>query len=240
MTKPTEINLEVRNDINGVLSLAVNNYPNFLYNWQRCKAGTTNWESIGISYSYKYDVSYSSVSLGEKFRCLISNDKKVVFFSKTFTASESFFLKVSEGISSQERQYQPTKPHVSDTDNMDGYEFEVYCAELLKQNGFTDIQVTKGSGDYGVDILAYKDTISYAIQCKCYQSPVGNKAVQEAYSGKSFYNCMVAVVLTNNYFTDAAIETAKRNSVILWNRDYLAEMISKSISSNQESNGTEG
>ena len=41
-------------------------------------------------------------------------------------------------------------------EDMEGHEFEYFCADLLKQKGFVDVEVTKGSGDYGVDILAEK------------------------------------------------------------------------------------
>ena len=34
-------------------------------------------------------------------------------------------------------------------DNMEGHDFEYFCADLLKDRGFLDVQVTKGSGDYG-------------------------------------------------------------------------------------------
>lgn len=116
----------------------------------------------------------------------------------------------------------------TDYDNLDGHHFEVYCAELLKKNNFSHVSVTKGSGDFGVDILAEKDGWKYAIQCKNYSSKVGNHAVQEVYSGKDFYNADIAVVITNNYFTPAAIETADNLDVELWDRDNLNDMISKS------------
>jgi len=64
---------------------------------------------------------------------------------------------------------------------MNGNEFEDYCVTLMKENGFISAKKTKGSGDQGIDILAEKDDIKYAVQCKCYSSNVGNKAVQEAY-----------------------------------------------------------
>lgn len=111
-------------------------------------------------------------------------------------------------------------------DAMDGHEFEYYCAALLRQIGFANVEVTKGSGDQGIDILATKDDVKYGIQCKCYSSDIGNKAVQEAFAGKTFYGCHVAVVLTNRYFTPAAKELAKKNDVILWDRDKLNDMIS--------------
>lgn len=106
-----------------------------------------------------------------------------------------------------------------------GNYFERVACMLLEANGYSNVRNTRTSNDYGIDILAEKDGISYAIQCKCYSSSVGNKAVQEAYSGKGFYNCMVAVVLTNSKFTKRAIETAKATQVLLWDRSKLTEMI---------------
>lgn len=58
----------------------------------------------------------------------------------------------------------------ADFDRMNGWEFEEYVAELLVRNGYHNVEVTKGSGDQGVDILAQKDDVSYAIQCKHYES----------------------------------------------------------------------
>ena len=110
-------------------------------------------------------------------------------------------------------------------DEIEGHEFEYYCAELLKRRGFIDVSVTKGSGDYGIDILAEKDGVTYAIQCKAYATPVGVKAVQEAYAGREFYDRMVGAVLTNQYFTKPAVEAAKKLKILLWDRGYLDSMI---------------
>lgn len=87
------------------------------------------------------------------------------------------------------------------------------------------VEVTKGSGDQGIDILAFKDGIKYGIQCKCYSSNIGNKAVQEAFAGKTFYGCHVAAVLTNQYFTKSAQELAEKNGVLLWDRDRFEKFI---------------
>lgn len=108
-------------------------------------------------------------------------------------------------------------------DEMEGHDFEYYCADLLKRRGFQGVEVTRGSGDYGIDILAEKEGVTYAIQCKCYSAPVGVKAVQEAYAGRDYYDRMVGAVLTNQYFTAPAIEAAKKLKILLWNRDYLME-----------------
>ena len=110
-------------------------------------------------------------------------------------------------------------------DEMEGLDFEYYCAELLRNRGFIEVEVTKSSGDYGIDILAEKEGVTYAIQCKRYNGPVGVKAVQEAHAGRDFYDRMVGCVLTNQYFTQPAVDAAQKLKILLWDRDYLEEMI---------------
>ncbi len=110
-------------------------------------------------------------------------------------------------------------------DQMDGQSFELFCADLLRANGFTNIEMTRGSGDQGVDILAEKDGIHFAIQCKCYSSDLGNKPIQEVFAGKSIYHCQVAAVMTNRYFTPGAFEAAKATGVLLWDRRKLQSLI---------------
>ena len=110
-------------------------------------------------------------------------------------------------------------------DEMEGHDFEYYCADLLSDNGFQDVEVTRGSGDFGVDILAKKEDITYAFQCKCYDKPIGVKAVQEVYAGKDYYDRMIGVVITNQYFTEPAVKLASKLNVILWDRDYLNDLI---------------
>ena len=110
-------------------------------------------------------------------------------------------------------------------DFMKGQDFENYCANLLIAYGFKNIEVTKGSGDQGVDIIGYYNGYKYAIQCKRYSKKLGNSPVQEVVAGKNFYNCQNAMVITNNYFTNAAIQLAKANNVELWDRNNLMQVI---------------
>lgn len=113
------------------------------------------------------------------------------------------------------------RPKHIDFDAMDGSTFERFCAELLKKNGYRKVRLTEATGDHGIDILADKDGVRYAIQCKCYEGKVGNKAVQEAYSGRDIYEADRAVVLINNYFTPQAEEDAEALGVLLWDREAL-------------------
>ena len=114
---------------------------------------------------------------------------------------------------------------VSSIDGMGGHDFEYFCADLLRKNGFFEVSVTKGSGDQGVDVLATKDGIKYAIQCKNYVSALGNTPVQEVHAGKTFYSCHVGVVMTNSTFTPGAKTLAQATGVLLWDRATLQKMM---------------
>ena len=133
------------------------------------------------------------------------------------------------------KEIEETENNVSakNIDKLSGLEFENWCATLLKNNGFENVEVTKSSGDQGVDILAQKNDIKYAIQCKCYSTDLGNSPVQEVHAGKSMYGCHVAVVMTNRHFTSGAKELAKATGVLLWDREKLLEMMSNTVKNNK-------
>lgn len=123
----------------------------------------------------------------------------------------------------------------SDIDNMNGYEFERYISLLLNSRGFKS-QVTKERGDFGVDVLADKDNIKFAIQVKRQSNKVSQSAIREVVAGQSYYNCEKTIVITNSYFTESAKTLARVNNCELINRDSLAVWIYEF----QEKKGVEG
>lgn len=110
---------------------------------------------------------------------------------------------------------------LSSIDLMEGHDFEAWTAEVLREMGFRRVQVTQASGDQGVDVLAEKDGIRYAVQCKRYTADLGNTPVQEVHAGKDYYHCHVGVVLTNRYFTASAKALAVQTGTLLWDRDWI-------------------
>lgn len=110
-------------------------------------------------------------------------------------------------------------------DDMSGYDFEQYVAYLLQCCGYSNVEVTQKSGDWGADVIAYKNEDKIAFQCKRSESNIGNKAVQEVLGGMGYYNCTKGIVVTNANFTNAAVEQAARCNIELWGRDELAQII---------------
>ena len=114
---------------------------------------------------------------------------------------------------------------IGQIDEMTGQEFEEAFAGLLKRHGYTKIRMTPETGDSGIDVIALcgKETVGF--QCKRYAKNVGNHAVMEAFAGIRAYELDRAVVVTNAYFTKAAVELAEQTGVGLWDRDTLVELL---------------
>jgi len=115
---------------------------------------------------------------------------------------------------------------LEDVDGMRGHEFEHYVGCLLQQEGFR-ITVTKGSGDLGVDIVARKNGVGYAIQCKRSGENISRRAVSDAVGGKQHYKCTRAMVVTNRYFRAGAQELAKSTDCILVDRKELSAWVER-------------
>lgn len=144
---------------------------------------------------------------------------------KVLISKDNFISAWDKYSSSKPRLSTPEEITFLDYDAMSGIEFESFCTKILTANGFYNVKNTQSTSDHGIDILAEKDDITYAIQCKCYSSNIGNAAIQQAFTGKKLYRRDIAVVLTNQYFTQQAQEEAAELGVKLWDRDKLNELI---------------
>ncbi len=113
---------------------------------------------------------------------------------------------------------------LADIDQMPGIQFEHYVARLYQHRGY-NTQVTKGSNDFGVDIIASKWGERLAVQVKRHSKRVSRRAVSDSVAGLKHYGCNGAVVVTNNYFGRGAIALARSNSCQLVDRDMLAHWI---------------
>lgn len=71
--------------------------------------------------------------------------------------------------------------------NMTPYKFEQFVADALKTKGYKT-EVTKGSEDFGIDVIAKSKTSTTGIQAKHYKDKVPYKAVQEAYSSGKIWS----------------------------------------------------
>jgi Predicted endonuclease distantly related to archaeal Holliday junction resolvase and Mrr-like restriction enzymes len=127
------------------------------------------------------------------------------------------------------------KSGINEIDQMDGLTFEKYLEALFEKLGYR-VERTQYVGDYGADLVTTKEGIKTVIQAKRYKNKVGIKAVQEAVAAKGKYGCSEAMVITNSFYSKAAIELAKANRVELWNRNHLVKAL---LSIKKDSSNTE-
>lgn len=120
-------------------------------------------------------------------------------------------------------------------DTLTGLEFESIIMSMYNNLGY-NAQLTKGGADWGVDIIAKKESEIFAVQAKRYSGSVGTQAVQEVFSGAKFYNATSAVVITNSGFTGSAVHLAKRLGVTLVDRSGLLDMWLKAFPQNPHPN----
>lgn len=114
--------------------------------------------------------------------------------------------------------------NISEIDLMDGIAFEQYLKPVFERQGFF-ATVTQGSGDYGADLILRKGRKKYVVQAKRYSSNIGVSAVQQVVAAVKYYKAHGAIVVTNQYFTPAAVQLAKANGVRLIDREKLAKMM---------------
>jgi len=113
---------------------------------------------------------------------------------------------------------------ITDIDSMNGYQFELFLQSLFSEMGYHVIH-TPLAGDQGADLIVEKSGEKIVVQAKNQTSNVGNKAIQEAVAAIKYYNANRAMVVTNNNFTQSAIDLANLNQVELMDRGKLQHLI---------------
>ena len=110
-------------------------------------------------------------------------------------------------------EIKPWRQKLSDIlQNMDPYGFERLTQRLLRECGFSQVEVTKKSGDGGIDgtgKLKINGIFSFnvAFQCKRYKGAVGAGDIRD-FRGSLTTDIEKGVLITTGTFTKAAKEEA--------------------------------
>ena len=122
-----------------------------------------------------------------------------------------------------EEQIEELYQNADYTDEIDPFEYEHYCAEEFKKNGWI-AEATQGSSDQGVDVKASRDGIDLVAQCKRFAKPVGNKAVQEVVAGIKYYAANKGIVIAPNGFTKSAKKLAESSNIDLIHHSEIKDL----------------
>jgi len=108
-------------------------------------------------------------------------------------------------------------------DAMSGVEFEYYVAAVLRGRGY-DVEFTKVTGDFGVDLIATRDGVRTAVQCKRQARAVNGSAIQQVVAGAAVHDCTATMVVSNHRYTRAAEQLAEVHQCVLVDRVRLARL----------------
>ena len=91
-------------------------------------------------------------------------------------------------------------------------EYEEYVASIFQNKGYST-EVTPLSGDWGIDVIAIKDSEKIAIQAKMYSDSsrkVNRAAIMQLYGAMAYQDCTKAVLATDGDLLDDAILVANK------------------------------
>jgi restriction system protein len=108
-------------------------------------------------------------------------------------------------------------------DAMTGVEFERYVAAVLRGLGYV-VELTKATGDFGVDLIATRDGVRTAVQCKRQSRVVNGAAIQQVVAGAAVHECEATMVVSNHRYTRAAEQLADVHGCLLVDRTRLARL----------------
>lgn len=117
-------------------------------------------------------------------------------------------------------------------DSMNNQDFKNYINNHLTKLGYVST-INETIPNKSADILAEKDNIKYAIHCINQMKPISYQSVHKINSAKIVFDCDIAIIITNNYFTKQAISQAQKLHVLLINRDSLIDMLNESYNTNR-------
>ena len=100
---------------------------------------------------------------------------------------------------------------------LDPYEFEIFCAELLKRESYTNVEVAGRSGDRGVDIRCNDAAGNLVIaQCKRYtKANISATPIQRLHSFAMTRGAKKIICMTTTGYTPDAKDEANKISVDL-------------------------
>ncbi len=116
--------------------------------------------------------------------------------------------------------------------SMDGIEFEHWVADLFTRAGF-QVQVTKASGDHGVDLFASRAGCLIAVQCKRWEGPIGEPVVRDLYGSMTSAKAEAGCIVTTGFFTAQAQQFAAGKRVYLIPLDVLLTVAKSPLALNQ-------
>jgi hypothetical protein len=192
--------------------------------------------AIGTIIRFEFDERTSEgigyILFGGGFLCflifalnyLFSENKKAIQYRKQLLDHK--FQNVS--------QYEEAISRYEKTQNtywksLKGIKLEKVIAELYKKMGYS-VQMTKASGDEGIDLILSKKDETIVVQCKGHEKPIGVGVARDIYGSMMHFGANKAILVCPAGFTKGVVQFMTNKPIQLISADDLVR-ISEGISS---------
>lgn len=89
--------------------------------------------------------------------------------------------------------------------SLDGWQFEEEVAKVFRLNGYR-AEVTKKTGDGGIDLIMYKDGLKYIVQCKHYRNTLPVEPVRALNGVREDFKANILIIVASSGLTKAGYE----------------------------------
>ena len=144
--------------------------------------------------------------------------------SELSSVSKDYESKIAE-CKGREKKKHSVARKVEELMELSPRDFEEYIAALLSDMGYKNVELTPYSNDKGVDVLAEKDGLRYAVQCKRYKGTVGSPDMQKFLGAMQHAGAEKGIFVTTGMFSFEAEKMAYEHPIELINRIELAKII---------------
>jgi restriction system protein len=146
--------------------------------------------------------SYSITPLGFEYRKATMQESKIT----------DDVLKQSLNSSIQEYNQSQREKLRKKLQTIDPFLFEHLVRDLLEQMGYEDVQVTRQTGDQGIDVKGTFrvgiSTITEVVQVKRHQSNISRPILDQLRGSLHYYNAIRGTIITTSKFTKECLKSA--------------------------------
>lgn len=150
----------------------------------------------------------------DPFLPIYNHFKKEILLEDTIIDSFAGIQREEQGLSAEKTEEELKNVEILKNKllTIDPYQFEVLMSELIKHTGFSNVEVTRKSGDDGVDINAllkhsFSFDLNFKFQVKRWKHSVGRNEVANLRGSLGFNN--FGVIVSTSHFTSSAINEAE-------------------------------
>jgi len=109
---------------------------------------------------------------------------------------------------------------------MNPVEFEAFVGNEFHKLGYA-VEMTKGSGDHGIDLLIRKGNELAVVQCKQWTAPVGEPVVRDFFGSLVNLRAQHGYLVTTSSFTTHAFSFVQDKPIRLMDLDALIELVNQ-------------